>query len=937
MAAARRGGRGPDRPRQRGPAEEEGTGGSSPVSPRSCRNGSRPQSGSPMALSLQPASTSAYHESQSASAGITQLGSAGCQMPAVCFWPQNTKCLIQEGLNAARTSPPESLAHGDVPMPPASLQSLSHVKYKDFIRCLPVHLSQYILGLLDQKSLKACAAVSRYWAFLVKEVERDHVCQGLVKEKILCLQGLRPRGTVSNYAKIVNVTIPQLNEEGRITEVKRRSCEGETKEKEEEEEGNLQAAYHDLQTDTIQLEERNVFCGSYNIRVLTDRSDQNRVIHYSGGDLVAIGSTDRKVRFFDTSAMREVPPLLSGHAGSIKALFLDEKKGFVFSASFDLSIRCWDIYSGACMKIFSGHCGTIICLDVHERRLVSGARDGMVKVWNLDSGVCLKTLKHNDVVCVVKMDGIHVVSGCDGGLVKVWLADTGALVKILEGHQGPVKCLSFDPWHLVTGSSDGYALGWSMVGDLKRCLTAFRHPKEVLSLEFLYLRVVSGCADGKIRIFSYLTGSCLKVLVASSRGEPVSFCVAGNRMVINAPSSLLMFQFEDVRWDYTLAADREMVRKEKQETCPWSRAPSHSQQMTCHIVGQKHRLALQMQAACKQWEHLLESTRTFHVPAQQQQELFIPGNQRPHAFALGRPVRACSARILAGADGTSEYGTPVCVPEHPDMTEAILQHNKKKDSYYPVSSYKFLLTVNMLRKSCKSSFVRSSTKPPIATGKAWEAPLHQQRRLEKRQIYVTPLQHKKDQTARLQHMRSRGDSLTMKRISTPFETKMLQLKLKNSLHGPTVSSSIPAPCIVRPKTRGSLLQEKKAHGGHGKVSPLPEEQGELSSPCTTSELIKSTHARMAQMKNETVYGGKKPFCAYSVQTDGGFRLLTGNQKEAHEATTIAQCQANQAKLLEDHQKACKKAWLRKTKGLPTDSFTKEGKIAAPELGLNTFI
>uniref|UniRef100_A0A8B9VKE6 FBW10 protein n=1 Tax=Anas zonorhyncha TaxID=75864 RepID=A0A8B9VKE6_9AVES len=800
----------------------------------------------------------------------------------LCLWPRNTKCLIQDGLNSAPASPAESLAHGDVTVPSASLQTLSHVKYKDFIRCLPVYLSQYILGLLDQKSLKACAAVSGYWAFLVKEVEREHVCQGLVQDKIRYLQGLRPRGAVSNYAKIVNVTIPQSDEEGHVIEVKRRSREGKTKE-----EGNLQAAYHDLQTDTIQLEERNVFCGSYNICVLTDRSDQNRVIHYSGGDLVAIGSTDQKVSFFDISEMREVPPLLSGHAGSIKALLLDEKKGFVFSASFDLSIRCWDIFSGACMKIFNGHCGTIICLDVHERRLVSGARDGMVKVWNLDSEVCLKTLQHNDVVCV-KMDGVHVVSGCDRGLVKVWLAETGALVKILEGHQGPVKCLSFDQWHLVTGSSDGYALGWSMVGDLKRCLRAFRHPKEVLSLEFLYLRVVSGCADGKIRIFNYLTGSCLKVLVASSTGEPVSFCVAGNRMVINAPSSLLMFQFEDVRWDYTLAADREMVRKEKQGTCPLSRTLSHSQQNKCHVLGQT--------------------------------------------------VLPCQHVVLfLKTDGTSEYGTPVYVPEHPDMAEAMQQHKKKKDSYYLVSSYKFLLTVNMLRKSCKSSFVRSSTKPPIATGKAWEAPLHQQRCLEKRQIYKTSLQHKQDQTARLQCVRSRSDSLTMKRISTPFETKMLQLKLKNSLHGPTVSSSIPAPCIVRPKTRGGLLQEKKAHSGHGKVTPRPEERGQLSKLCTTSELIKSTHARMAQMKNEAVYGGKKPFCAFSVQSDSGFRLLTGNQKEAHEAATIAQCQANQAKLLEDHQKACKKAWLRKAKGLPTDSFTKEGKIPAPELGLNTFI
>lgn len=69
------------------------------------------------------------------------------------------------------------------------------------------------------------------------------------------------------------------------------------------------------------------------------RSDPNRVIHYAGGDLVAIGSADRKVRIFNVLAMREVPPLLSGHAGSIKALLLDEKKGLVLSTSCDLSIR----------------------------------------------------------------------------------------------------------------------------------------------------------------------------------------------------------------------------------------------------------------------------------------------------------------------------------------------------------------------------------------------------------------------------------------------------------------------------------------------------------------------------------------------------------------------------------------------------------------------
>lgn len=41
--------------------------------------------------------------------------------------------------------------------------------------------------------------------------------------------------------------------------------------------------------------------------------------------------------------------------------------------------RCWNIRSGACMKVFNGHCGTITCLDFHEEQFVSGARDGMVK------------------------------------------------------------------------------------------------------------------------------------------------------------------------------------------------------------------------------------------------------------------------------------------------------------------------------------------------------------------------------------------------------------------------------------------------------------------------------------------------------------------------------------------------------------------------------
>lgn len=43
------------------------------------------------------------------------------------------------------------------------------------------------------------------------------------------------------------------------------------------------------------------------------------------------------------------------------------------------SCRYWDLKSGACIRIFNGHQGTITCIDLYKKRLVSGAKDCQVK------------------------------------------------------------------------------------------------------------------------------------------------------------------------------------------------------------------------------------------------------------------------------------------------------------------------------------------------------------------------------------------------------------------------------------------------------------------------------------------------------------------------------------------------------------------------------
>lgn len=84
---------------------------------------------------------------------------------------QNTECLIQEGPDTENNSPIMSVADQDVIMIPRSLHLPSTVNPpKDLIRCLPPHLSMYILGkaaliLVSPKGNEwspVCSGVSQY-------------------------------------------------------------------------------------------------------------------------------------------------------------------------------------------------------------------------------------------------------------------------------------------------------------------------------------------------------------------------------------------------------------------------------------------------------------------------------------------------------------------------------------------------------------------------------------------------------------------------------------------------------------------------------------------------------------------------------------------------------------------------------------------------------
>uniref|UniRef100_A0A2I3LF09 F-box and WD repeat domain containing 10 n=1 Tax=Papio anubis TaxID=9555 RepID=A0A2I3LF09_PAPAN len=742
-------------------------------------------------------------------------------------------------------------------------------------------------GMLDRHTLNKCASVSQHWAAMAQQVKTDLSAHGFIQNQIIFMQGSYTRGIDPNYANKVSIPVPKMVDDGKRMRVKHPKWKLRTKN-----EYNLWTAYQNQETQQVLMEERNIFCGTYNVRILSDTWDQKRVIHYSGGDLIAV-SSNRKIHLLDIIQGKVIPVEFRGHAGSVRALFLCEEENFLLSGSYDLSIRYWDLKSGACTRIFSGHQGTITCIDLCKNRLVSGGKDCQVKVWDVDTGKCLKTFRHKDPILATRINDTYIVSSCERGVVKVWHLVMAQLVKTLSGHEGAVKCLFFDQWHLLSGSTDGLVMAWSMVGKYERCLMAFKHPKEVLHVSLLFLRVISACADGKIRIYNFLNGNCMKMIKANGRGDPVlSFFIQGNRMVVNTESNVLVFQFEHIKWQYAMEKTKQKNKKEKEE--------------------EKEENSLM--------EILSKSNMQVHSPRESVsskqtviQEL-LP-SKPPKSRVLLKPAKFSSeADDVEKAQKQGQLETP----------EKLLNRPNKKSWKIPMSPDQFLLTVSALQQAHNSGKFAYPCRPRTEIIDVWGPSISYPRKVLN--FKGKSIQHAVDQ------LRLSNPPIDVKQTSIPLEIQKLQPNLKISLHSPRVQSTLPQPMIIRSRFSGSLK------GGDQVTSSI---ERAVCSPLTSMQVIKPNRMLAPQVGTATLSLNKERPRIYTaldpLRVNTEFVLLTVKEEKEHQEAKMKEYQARESTGVVDPGKASKAAWIRKIKGLPIDNFMKQGKTAAPELGQNVFI
>ena len=100
------------------------------------------------------------------------------------------------------------------------------------------------------------------------------------------------------------------------------------------------------------------------------------------------------------------------------------QNGQITSASKDKSIKIWDMKSMTCKNTISNaHSDWVTSLcEITEGTLASGGRDNLVKLWDMESNECIKVFEGHcgTIINIIKEEGLKVITCSCDNTIKIW-------------------------------------------------------------------------------------------------------------------------------------------------------------------------------------------------------------------------------------------------------------------------------------------------------------------------------------------------------------------------------------------------------------------------------------------------------------------------------------------------------------------------------------
>ena len=107
------------------------------------------------------------------------------------------------------------------------------------------------------------------------------------------------------------------------------------------------------------------------------------------------------IEFALRAATRSNTTVIMGHTAAVNRARFNSDGTLIASASYDHTIKLWNVRTGECIKTFNGHGDFVYDVDFfsNDKRLISFSRDGIVKVWDIESNNCIRDLTDKEDYC----------------------------------------------------------------------------------------------------------------------------------------------------------------------------------------------------------------------------------------------------------------------------------------------------------------------------------------------------------------------------------------------------------------------------------------------------------------------------------------------------------------------------------------------------------
>lgn len=144
------------------------------------------------------------------------------------------------------------------------------------------------------------------------------------------------------------------------------------------------------------------------------------------GKVFASGGKDKIIKIWDAKE-RTLLKSLEGHQGDIRTIAISPDNRYLVSGSGDKTVKVWELESGKLVTTFAGHTDRVVTVAIgnDSETVFSGSTDNTIKVWSIKNNRLITTLsEHQDWVlalATIQQENLNLlVSGGRDGTIKVW-------------------------------------------------------------------------------------------------------------------------------------------------------------------------------------------------------------------------------------------------------------------------------------------------------------------------------------------------------------------------------------------------------------------------------------------------------------------------------------------------------------------------------------